>query len=76
MKPIYPEGSSISGVVTMDAVIGTDGTVREVRVVSSPHPALDRAAADAVRQWEFTPTMLNCTPIDVRMTVTASFVAP
>jgi TonB family protein len=59
----------------MEALIGTDGTVREVHVISSPHPDLDRAATDAVRQWEFTPTILNCTPIEVRMNVTAAFVA-
>jgi TonB family protein len=78
VRPIYPETASSTqtgGVVTMEAVIATDGTVREVRVVSSPHPDLERAAVEAVRQWEFTPTILNCTPIDVRMSVTASFVA-
>jgi len=77
VKPVYPQsasGTNTGGEVTMEALIGTDGTVREVRVVSSPHPDLDRAATDAVRQWEFTPTMLNCTPIEVRMTVLASFV--
>jgi protein TonB len=77
VKPVYPEAASSThtgGVVTMEAVIGTDGTVREVRVVSSPHPDLDRAATEAVRQWEFTPTILNCTPIEVRMKVTANFV--
>jgi TonB family protein len=78
VRPIYPTAASSAesgGVVTMEALIGTDGTVRDVRVVSSPHPDLDRAAVDAVRQWEFTPTILNCTPIDVRMKVTANFVA-
>jgi TonB family protein len=77
VKPIYPETASITGLggaVRMDALIGTDGTVRDIRVISSPHPDLDRAAAEAVRQWEFTPTILNCTPIDVRMKVTANFV--
>ena len=77
VKPVYPEPASSThtgGVVTMEALIGTDGTVREVRVVSSPHPDLDRAATEAVRQWEFTPTILNCTPIEVRMKVTANFV--
>jgi TonB family protein len=77
VKPIYPETASstrVGGVVTMEALIGTDGTVREVSVISSPHPDLDRAAAEAVRQWEFTPTILNCTAVDVRMKVTANFV--
>ena len=76
VKPIYPEAASsaqVGGVVTMAALIGTDGMVKEVNVVSSPHPDLDRAATEAVRQWEFTPTILNCTPIEVRMNVTASF---
>jgi TonB family protein len=78
VRPIYPETASSTGtggVVTMEALIGTDGIVREVHVISSPHPDLDRAAADAVRQWEFTPTILNCTPIEVRMKVSATFVA-
>jgi TonB family protein len=78
VKPIYPENltaARIGGTVTMEASIGTDGTVRDVRVVSTPHPDLERAAVDAVRQWEFTPTILNCTPIDVRINVTANFVA-
>jgi TonB family protein len=77
VKPIYPESASsmrTGGAVTMDALIGTDGSVRDVQVVASPHPDLDRAAAEAVRQWEFTPTILNCTPIEVRMKVTANFV--
>jgi TonB family protein len=77
VKPVYPEhltSARVGGIVTMEALIGTDGTVRDVRVISSPHPDLDRAAADAVRQWEFTPTILNCTPVDVRMNVTANFV--
>jgi TonB family protein len=76
VRPIYPESASsarVGGVVTMQALIGTDGIVQEVNVVSSPHPDLDRAAAEAVRQWEFTPTILNCTPIEVRMNVTATF---
>jgi TonB family protein len=78
VKPVYPEhltSARIGGTVTMEALIGTDGIVRDVRIVSSPHPDLDRAAADAVRQWEFTPTILNCTPIEVRMNVTATFEA-
>jgi len=75
-KPRYPESmqnAKIGGVVTLDAVIGTDGTVRDVRVVSGVHPELDNAAVEAVRQWEFSTTFLNCTPVEVHMGVTASF---
>jgi len=42
------------------------------RVVRSV-PLLDEAALDAVRQWEFTPTMINGVPVQVLMTVTVNF---
>ena len=75
VKPRYPENlqaAKVGGVVTLDALIGTDGTVRDVRVVSGD-PDLGIAAMDAVRQWEFSPTYLNCTPVEVRMGITANF---
>ena len=78
VRPTYPEAlqaAGIGGVVTMEALIGTDGTVRDVTPISSPHPELERAAMDAVRQWEFSTTFLNCMPIEVKMKVTANFVA-
>ncbi len=76
VRPLYPAtlvASNIGGTVTMDAVIGTDGTVQEVRNVNGPHPDLETAAVAAVRQWQFTPTLLNCEPIDVSMKVTTTF---
>jgi TonB family protein len=77
VKPQYPENlqaSKVGGVVTLEALIGVDGTVRDVQVVSGD-PELAAAAAEAVRQWEFSPTYLNCTPVEVTMGVTANFVA-
>ena len=62
------------GVVPIDAIVGRDGTVTSVRVLSAQvHPAFAIAAVDAVRQWRFTPTLLNGTPVEVVMTVTVSF---
>ncbi|HEV2985333.1 MAG TPA: M56 family metallopeptidase [Vicinamibacterales bacterium] len=78
VKPIYPEqvkASGVSGIVTMDAVIGTNGLVRDVQNVSGPHPDLEAAAANAVREWEFSPTLLNCEAIEVNMRVTVNFAA-
>lgn len=69
--PIYPEGSP-AGVVKIAAVIGTDGLVKETTVTSGAG-ALARAAVDAVQQWEFDPTLLNCQAVDVRMSVTVNF---
>jgi TonB family protein len=77
VRPLYPDHLRIAqtgGVVTLEALIGGDGYVREARVASSPHPDLDAAAVEAVQQWEFTSTLLNCEPVDVRMKVTVNFV--
>ena len=76
VRPRYPASLSaagIGGVVVLDARIGTDGDVVDVSVVRSAHPELDIAAAEAVRLWQFTSTLLNCQPIEVKMKVTANF---
>lgn len=72
VPPIYPQGSP-GGVVTIDAVIGTDGFVKEAKVTNDASGALALSAINAVRQWEFDPTLLNCEAVDVRMSVTVDF---
>jgi TonB family protein len=57
----------------LHARIGTDGRVRSVEVISPVNVDLEDAAAAAVSQWEFTPTYLNCEPVEVQMYVTVSF---
>jgi TonB family protein len=76
VNPRYPahlQTAGIGGVVTMNAVIGIDGNIQDVRAVTSPHPDLESAAIEAVRQWQWTPTLLNCVPIEVPITVTTKF---
>ena len=77
VKPVYPPSmrdAGLEGVVPIDAVIGTDGLVTSVRVVSAQvHPAFAIAAVDAVRQWRFTPTLLNGDAVEVVMTVSVEF---
>ena len=68
-----PEERPVEGVVVMEAVIGTDGRVEDVQVMNAPDPDLGNAAVEAVRQWQFSTTLLNCTPIEVRMQVTVNF---
>jgi TonB family protein len=78
VRPVYPDhlrAAGIGGTVTMEAVIGTDGLVSEVKNVTGPHPELEASAADAVRQWQFSTTLLNCEPIEVGMKVTTNFAA-
>ena len=56
----------------LEATIDVRGQVDAIRVLKSP-PLLDQAAIDAVRQWRFTPTLLNGVPVPVIMTVTVNF---
>jgi protein TonB len=75
VKPEYPEAAKaagIQGIVIIEAIIGTDGSVNEAKVLR-PVPELDRAAIDAVMQWKYTPTLLNGEPVAVIMTVTVTF---
>ena len=73
--PVYPsiaQAARLEGNVTLEAVIGVDGAITNLHVVRSV-PLLDHAAMDAVRQWRYTPTLLNGVPIPILMTVTVSF---
>jgi protein TonB len=75
VKPVYPamaQSAHVAGAVTIEATIGPDGKVIDAKVLRSI-PLLDQAALDAVRQWEYTPTLLNGVPVPVRVTVTINF---
>jgi len=75
VTPIYPpdaKSAGVQGVVIIEAVIGADGKVAKTKVLRSV-PQLDGAAVAAVKQWEFTPTLLNGKPVPVVMTVTVNF---
>jgi TonB family protein len=76
VKPIFPatlREAQTAGKVLLKATIATDGTVREAQVVKSAHPDLDNAAIEAVRQWVFDGTLLNCAPTEVTMNVSVDF---
>ena len=75
VQPVYPleaRQARVQGIVIMEAIIGFDGRVTDVKVLRSV-PLLDQAAVDAVRQWVYTPTLLNGAPVPVIMTVTVTF---
>lgn len=65
--------AALEGVILMQASIGTDGRVRSVEIVSPVNEDLEDEAIAAVSQWVFSPTYLNCQPVEVRMFVTVSF---
>lgn len=75
VDPRYPpvaQAARVQGVVILEAVIGPDGRVTDVKVLRSV-PLLDEAAIEAVRQWTYTPTLLNGVAVPVIMTVTVNF---
>lgn len=67
VQPIYPalaKQTGIQGVVKLHAILGKDGTVQQLEVISG-HPLLVQAALDAVRQWTYQPTLLEGKPVEV-----------
>ena len=74
--PGYPEIAKqmrLGGIVQLHAVIGTDGRVRRLEVISG-HPILAEAAKQAVQQWRYRPTVLNGDPVEVETTIVVNFV--
>jgi protein TonB len=75
VNPVYPDiarQARVQGVVILECTISPQGKVTEVKVLRGI-PLLDQAATDAVRQWVYTPTLLNGVPVPVIMTVTVNF---
>ena len=75
VKPQYPPlavQARIQGTVVLQAIIGKDGTIRELRLISG-HPMLTLAAIEAVKQWRYRPYLLNGEPVEVDTQVNANF---
>lgn len=73
--PAYPEVAKqarVEGVVILEAVISPEGRVTEVKVLRGS-PLLDDAAVNAVKNWVYSPTLLNGVPVPIVMSVTVSF---
>jgi protein TonB len=70
--PLIAAQAQIEGVVILEATVGHDGHVDEVKVLRS-HSVLDDAAMAAVEQWVYEPLMLNGEPHPFVLTVTVSF---
>jgi periplasmic protein TonB len=75
VAPKYPPEAGrerIEGTVVLMAVIGKDGTVRDVRVESGL-PMLAEAAIEAVKQWRYRPYLLNGEPVEIDSQITINF---
>ena len=75
VNPTYPplaRTARVQGSVVLAAVIGKDGTIQNLHVLSG-HPLLTQAALDAVKQWRYKPYILNGEPVEVDTQVTVNF---
>jgi TonB family protein len=75
VQPVYPplaRQTRVSGTVRLHAIIGFDGTIKSLEVVSG-HPLLRQASLEAVRQWRYEPTMLKGEPVEVDTTIDILF---
>lgn len=75
VPPVYPafaRQNKIQGVVMLEVTVGTDGKVKDIKVLRSIKE-LDDAAIQAVRGWEFKPTVLNGQAVQVITTVPVVF---
>lgn len=76
IEPVYPSTARkarLPGRVVLEAVIGLDGSVESVSVISSSSSLFDEAAMAAVRRWKYTPARMNGSPVRVYFTVQVSF---
>ncbi len=75
ITPVYPplaKQARIQGTVRFTAIIGKDGTIQNLQMISG-HPLLIAAAQDAVRQWVYKPTLLNGEPVEVVTQIDVNF---
>jgi beta-lactamase regulating signal transducer with metallopeptidase domain len=76
VKPVFPPQFAGTGrpvTLRLEARIGVDGFVNDLRVVTPGEPEFAAAAAEAVRQWEFSQTRLDGVPVEVKMNVSVTF---
>jgi len=75
VRPRYPAPAlqaRIEGTVILEAIIGKQGLVKNLRV-NEGHPLLIGRAVEAVRQWRYKPTVLNGVPVEVITRITVRF---
>lgn len=69
VAPVYQSGQPQS-ITIAEIIVGADGRVTEVKIIRSAGASIDPAVVAALRQWTYTPTILNGVAVPVIMTVT------
>ena len=75
VEPVYPDlakRARVQGVVLLQVTVDETGNVTDLKIIRG-HPLLNQAAVDAVKQWKYSPTLLNGEPVPVIATVTVNF---
>jgi protein TonB len=75
VQPVYPDiakQARVQGVVILECTISPQGRVTNTNILRGI-PLLNESAVAAVKQWVYTPTLLNGVPVPVIMTVTVNF---
>jgi peptidyl-prolyl cis-trans isomerase A (cyclophilin A) len=70
--PIEAKQAGVSGAVVLGAVIGVDGTVEQLNVISGPQ-LLQQAALDAVKTWHYRPYLVDNQPVEVKTQINVIF---
>ena len=70
--PLLGQHMSVQGSVVLQAIIGVDGNIESLRVLSGP-AVLSLAAQQAVRQWHFKPYLQNGQPVETKSRITVNF---
>jgi len=76
MAPSYPaslRGTGTTGTVQLKGRIALDGYLTDISVEGEAHPEMASSAVAALREWQFTETLLNCQPVDVVMNISVTF---
>lgn len=74
--PIYPQDAKdvrADGTVVLEALIGRDGHIHNLKVSSAPYPSLVESAMWAVSHWVYKPYLLNGEPVEVLTQIIVTF---
>ena len=75
-NPVCPNHVGVDTVVILGARVGIDGYLSDVRVLRDGNPSapeIVESAIEAVRLWQYTPTLLNGVPVEANITMTVFY---
>jgi TonB family protein len=76
VKPVYPaalQSAGVQGTVQVNAIVGKDGTLLNLRAVNSPDPGLTQTSLEALKAWRYKPTTLNGEPVETAVMIDVNF---